>query len=149
MELRVEKATTLTSLPGNRNKGFTFMELMVVLIIIAIMSALVYPSFKKGMESIKEQREKVYLELLFKRALVQSRFDSKARIISLDNAGNLLLNGEKLKKQISGIKGLLVNEKKVKSIAILPSSFFSVGIVFDNYIYLLDLYSGKMELKEK
>ncbi len=125
------------------------MELMVVLIIIAIMSALVYPSFKKGMESIKEQREKVYLELLFKRALVQSRFDSKARIISLDNAGNLLLNGEKLKKQISGIKGLLVNEKKVKSIAILPSSFFSVGIVFDNYIYLLDLYSGKMELKEK
>ncbi len=145
----MEKATTPILPRGNRNKGFTLMELMVVMIIIAVMGAIVYPSFKRGMESIKRQKQEAALELLFKRALVYSRFDSKARIISLDENGNLLLNGKKLKKNIKGIKELRVDDKKVNSIAVLPASFFTVQVVFDRYLYSIDLYSGETEVKEE
>ncbi len=145
----MEKAITPISLPGNRNNGFTFMELMVVMIIIAVMSALVYPSFKRGMESIKEQKKKAYLELLFKRALVQSRFDGKARVIKLNRDGNLLLNGKKLKKSVKGIKELKMNGKKVDTLAILPASFFTVSIVFEDYTYTIDLYTGETEVKKE
>ncbi|WP_201327277.1 type IV pilin protein [Thermotomaculum hydrothermale] len=148
MEQRVEKATTPISLHGSRNKGFTLMELMVVLIIIAIMSAVVYPYFKKGMESIKSQREKAYLELFFKRALILSRFDRRAKIVSLGNNGSLLLDGKKPKKSIDGVKELKMNGKKVKSIAILPASFYTITIVFDKYNYSFDLYTGEIELKK-
>ncbi len=145
----MEKAITPISLPGNRNKGFTFMELMVVMIIIAVMSALVYPSFKKGMESIKEQKERAYIELLLKRALVQSRFDGKARVFSLDESGNLLLNGRKIKKKIGEIKELRIDNRKVKSLAILPVSFFTISVVFTDFTYKIDLYSGKTEVKKE
>ncbi len=145
----MEKAITPILLPGNRNKGFTFMELMVVMIIIAVMSALVYPSFKKGMESIKEQKERAYIEILFKRALVQSRFDGKARVFSLNESGNLLLNGKRIKKKIGEIKEIKVDDKKVKSFAVLPASFFTISVVFKNFTYQIDLYSGKTEVKKE
>ena len=145
----MEKATTPILLPGNRNKGFTFVELMVVMVIVAVMSALVYPSFKKGMESIKEQKERAYIEILLKRALVQSRFDGRARVFSLNEGGSLLLNGKKIKKNIGEIKELRVDNRKVKSFAVLPASFFTVSVVFKDFTYQIDLYSGKVEVKKE
>lgn len=145
----MEKATTPILLPGNRNKGFTFVELMVVMVIVAVMSALVYPSFKKGMESIKEQKERAYIEILLKRALVQSRFDGRARVFSLNEGGSLLLNGKKIKKNIGEIKELRVDNRKVKSFAVLPASFFTVSVVFKDFTYQIDLYSGKTEVKKE
>ena len=145
----MEKAITPILLPGNRNKGFTFVELMVVMVIVAVMSALVYPSFKKGMESIKEQKERAYIEILLKRALVQSRFDGRARVFSLNEGGSLLLNGKKIKKNIGEIKELRVDNRKVKSFAVLPASFFTVSVVFKDFTYQIDLYSGKTEVKKE
>ncbi len=147
MEQRVEKATTQMLPHGNRNKGFTFIELMVVMIIIAVMSAIVYPSFKKGLNSINEQRKKSLIELLLKRAMVQSRFDGKARVFILKDDGTLTLNGKKIKKGLKGVRGFLLNGEKKKEIAILPASFCTIGVVFDRYTYFVDLYTGEVEKK--
>ncbi len=149
MVQRVAKGTMLTSLHGNRNKGFTLIELIVVLAIIALMSLIVYPSFKRGMESIKEQKEKVYLEMLFKRALINSRFNGKATIVSVNDNGALLIDGKQPEKQVSGIRRLEIDGKKVKSIAIVPVSFFTAGIVFADKEFSIDLYTGETEVKRK
>ncbi len=146
----MEKATTPTLPLGNSSNGFTFMELMVVMIIIAVMSVIVYPSFKRGMESIKEQKQRANLELVFKRALVMSRFDGKARIFSLrEKNGELLLDGKSLKKKVKGIEEIDIDGRKVKSFAVLPDSFYTVSLKFRDYVFAVDLYTGETERKKK
>jgi len=146
----VEKATTPTLPLGNSNNGFTLMELVVVMVIIAVMSVIVYPSFKRGMESIKEQKQRAYLELVFKRALIMSRFDGKARIFSLDEKnGELLLDGKSLKKKVKGIENIEIDGKKVKSFAVLPASFFTINLGFKDYVFAVNLYTGETERKKK
>ena len=143
------KATTPTLLPGNRNSGFTLMELIVVMIIIAVMGVIVYPSLKKGMRSIRENKDKARLEVLFKRALITSRFDGKAKVLKIEKNTGKIKQGDKT-FEFFGEKALRfeMNGKETDTLVILPFSFYKASVVFEGTTFSIDLYTGKAEVEQ-
>ena len=52
-------------MPAKKFKGFTLIELMVVIIIIAILAGMAVPTFTKSMENAREKEARTTLELIY------------------------------------------------------------------------------------
>lgn len=124
------------------------MELLVVVLIIAIIGAVVYPSIRRGMDSVQYQRDLQNVALFFKRALVHSRLDGKARTIRISDEGDALVCEERRLVPFSGkqkLDTLLLNGTPVEEITIVPYRFFVAGVRFENLTVSVDLFTGEVE----
>jgi len=65
-------------------KGFTLIELMVVVIIIGILATIAIPSFNKSMENAREREARTTLELIYNAEKIY-RLDKKTYSDSFDN----------------------------------------------------------------
>ncbi len=133
-----------------KQNGFTLMELLVVVIIIAVASAVAIPSIKSGLASMEFKKGKQDLALLFKRALVLSRFDGNAKIIKFNKENGILEFGKKKLKPFSGkyeLKEMRKNGIEKETIAIVPYQFFVVSLVFEDFTIDINMYSGAVNEK--
>jgi len=129
------------------NKGFTLIELLIVIIIIGISVAIAIPSIRSGLASMEFNKGKQDLVLLFKRALILSRFDGKAKIIKFDKESGSLVFGKKQLKPFLGkeeLKEMTKNGMEVESLAVVPFQFYTVGLVFEDFTIEINMYSGKV-----
>ena len=54
------------SFPGGKNAGFTFIELLVVVLIIGILAAVAVPQYQKAVEKSRSTEEMTTLNNLYK-----------------------------------------------------------------------------------
>lgn len=71
------------------NKGFSLIELIVVVIIIGILAGMAIPSFNKSMENAKEREAKTTLELVYNAQKIY-RIDKKDYAASFANMASYL-----------------------------------------------------------
>jgi len=123
------------------------MELLVVVLIIAVMGAIAYPAIRNGIESMRFQRERQEVVLLFKRALVQARLDGKARTIRIDPETGELTCGDRSLLPFHGeqpMETLLVNGIEAEEVTITPYRLFETGVQFRDLTLTIDLFDGKV-----
>lgn len=119
-----------------------------MVLIIAIIGAVVYPSIRRGMDSVQYQRDLQNVALFFKRALVHSRLDGKARTIRISEEEDALVCDERRLVPFAGrqrLDTLLLNGTPVEEITIVPYRFFVAGVRFDELTVSVDLFTGSVE----
>lgn len=118
-----------------------------MVLIIGVMGAIAYPSIRNGIESMRFQRERQAVVLLFKRALVQARLDGKARTIRFDPDTGELTCGERTLLPFHGeqpVETLLLNGTETEEVTITPYRLFEAGVQFRDLTLTIDLFDGKV-----
>lgn len=141
------------------NRGFTFIELLMVMSLIAIISLIIFPSISGMLKEMNKNKKEAFKSDIFlaTEAYIQKNIDSDESLANLKEiGGTVTIDIEKLYYPKKYIKSTLVNPYYCDSDGICTSKRVCVpnesgGCTFDDYkiVVTTDIDGTyKYELKE-